>query len=683
MSKRVSVAMATYNGEKYIKEQIDSILINLKEDDELVISDDGSTDKTIEIINSYRDDRIKVLEGPKKGIKQNFENAIKNTNGEIIFISDQDDVWMPNKVEKTLSIYEKEEVTLVIHDCEIVDKDLNCIDKSFFEFRKSGKGKIKNIWKNTYIGCCMSFKKEIKEKILPIPNDIYMHDQWIGLTNEKYGKSYFLNEKLIKYRRHGENNDELKRKSLGEMIKNRTNLMKNLMTKENKISLIIGIILIVLTLALNMIKVSLEILIATFIGMYLLFFIHNIIKFKSLKQLILSAEFIYMSIFFIYAIPASIMFVIDGYEPRVNFFTIDYVTMLRTLQLYFNIFMILLIYIVLTNGPKTFKEETKTETGKINKISAIIVNILAIILVFYFCYLHFRNGINIFTEYFHNIRAAIESSIHNFNSYIYLFMIPYSYIHLSPIIDAVLNKKEKKNKIKENLLQIVIITVFWILSIFTDRRNLVTLLFMLFIHYIIKIDKIKLKMVISVFLVVCILLGMSFTRSRDKFTLDNVFFYANGEFILTNYVSQYYINNVEQENLLLGRTYFVDTFTTLIPQKIYKNKPQLLSEIFKEEANTNVAYAYNPVAEGIVNYGPIGATFFVPIVILFFINMCYYLGRKNKIYYILILSSSINFFRGIFANTIFTIIVMGVFMYIINGKYNLLSKWRKKWKKSL
>ena len=105
---RVSVAMATYNGEKYIKEQIDSILNNLEKSDELIISDDGSKDGTIKIIQEYqkKDSRIKLYDGPKNGVKQNFANAIKNCSGEYIFLADQDDIWNDKKVEKVFPLYQ-------------------------------------------------------------------------------------------------------------------------------------------------------------------------------------------------------------------------------------------------------------------------------------------------------------------------------------------------------------------------------------------------------------------------------------------------------------------------------------------------------------------------------------------------------------------------------------------------
>ena len=129
MRPKVSVAMATYNGEKYIKEQIQSILDNLMQDDELIISDDGSNDKTLDIISAFNDDRIKVINGPKNGIKQNFSNAIEKTTGDIIFLSDQDDIWMKDKVKKVLEQFEKKsDVTLIVHNAKIVNEKLEEIE---------------------------------------------------------------------------------------------------------------------------------------------------------------------------------------------------------------------------------------------------------------------------------------------------------------------------------------------------------------------------------------------------------------------------------------------------------------------------------------------------------------------------------------------------------------------------
>lgn len=226
----ISVAMATYNGEKYIKEQIESILYNLLLEDELIISDDGSTDKTKEIIQSFNDKRIKLIDGPHKGIKQNFANAIEQCNGKYIFLSDQDDVWSNNKVEEVLKCFESDrKITCVIHDCDVVNDDMSSvIYDSFFEYRKCKNGIIYNIYKNRYLGCCMAFTKEMKKFILPIPNNIEMHDQWIGVICDKYGKSYFLPKKLFHYRRHGGNVTKLHHYPLVKMIRNRIVFIKEL-----------------------------------------------------------------------------------------------------------------------------------------------------------------------------------------------------------------------------------------------------------------------------------------------------------------------------------------------------------------------------------------------------------------------------------------------------------------------
>lgn len=233
MREKISVALASYNGEKYIKEQIESILCNLSADDEVVVSDDGSTDNTLNIIKEINDSRVKIVKGPKQGVKKNFENAIRECDGRYIFLSDQDDIWKADKVEKVLKAFQETKSPVVIHDCEITDEALNVITSSFFEYRKSGPGIIKNFWKNTYIGCCMAFDaKFLKEKILPIPNDIEMHDQWIGILGDKFGKNVFLKEKLLQYRRHTDTEtDCFHHHSVGIMIKNRVHLFFRLLNR--------------------------------------------------------------------------------------------------------------------------------------------------------------------------------------------------------------------------------------------------------------------------------------------------------------------------------------------------------------------------------------------------------------------------------------------------------------------
>lgn len=222
---RVSVAMTTYNGGKYLPEQLDSILDNLSEEDEIVISDDGSTDETLKIVAQYqkKDKRIRLLEGPHKGVIFNFEHAIGACEGDYIFLADQDDVWLPNKVETVLKAFSREGAHLVIHDAQVMGEDLKeTIMDSFFSYRDSKPGVWASLVKNRYMGCCMAFKKELVPIALPIPKDIPMHDQWIGMVSDRYfGKSCFLQEKLLLYRRHENAVSDFGHNSVGVMIKNR------------------------------------------------------------------------------------------------------------------------------------------------------------------------------------------------------------------------------------------------------------------------------------------------------------------------------------------------------------------------------------------------------------------------------------------------------------------------------
>lgn len=198
----ISVCMATYNGEKYIKEQLSSILSQLSEKDEIIVSDDSSTDKTVEIIESFQDKRIKILKKNKfRQPNLNFENALKYSKGDIIFLSDQDDVWVENKVEIILNQLKKYD--LIVSDAFITDEKLNITNESLFSEVNSNRGILKNIIKNTYYGCCMAFKREVLKKALPFPKTREIgHDLWLGIIADRYFKVKFLKEKLIYFRRH-------------------------------------------------------------------------------------------------------------------------------------------------------------------------------------------------------------------------------------------------------------------------------------------------------------------------------------------------------------------------------------------------------------------------------------------------------------------------------------------------
>jgi len=204
----VSVAMTTFNGEKYVSDQIRSIVSQLGVEDELIIADDGSTDHTLQILDQFatKNHRIKILRSKGIGIVKNFEKAISACTNELIFLSDQDDVWEPHKVQVMKETFRQEEdVTLIMSDLVVVDQDLKTVDESYMKLRGCATGILKNIMKNGYVGCALAFRSELKEMILPFPKGIPMHDQWIGIVAEMFGTSKMVEDKLLLYRRYGDN----------------------------------------------------------------------------------------------------------------------------------------------------------------------------------------------------------------------------------------------------------------------------------------------------------------------------------------------------------------------------------------------------------------------------------------------------------------------------------------------
>lgn len=226
----ISVAMAVFNGEKYIKEQILSILKQLNKYDELVISYDKSSDNTYRIISelAIRDNRIKIFSGSSCGIIKNFENALRHCKNDYIFLSDQDDIWLDNKVSYVINEFKKSDASVILHDCIVVNEKNETLYPSFFKFRHCRPGFLFNFLHNSYIGCCMALKREFLTNVLPFPQNIPMHDQWIGLLAEKKQSVSFLNVPLIKYRRHAENASRLHNFNFIQMIKYRVNLFKAL-----------------------------------------------------------------------------------------------------------------------------------------------------------------------------------------------------------------------------------------------------------------------------------------------------------------------------------------------------------------------------------------------------------------------------------------------------------------------
>lgn len=219
----ISVCIATYNGASYLEEQLNSILPQLGSKDQVIVSDDGSTDETLFILKKYaqEDARILLYAGPGKGVVANFNYAISKSTGEFIFLADQDDVWLPGKVANIMHYFKEHPNTeLIISDLTIVNEKLEIITPSYFAFRHVKLGFFKNLVRNGYIGAGMAFKSTLKDLALPIPATIPMHDMWFGLIADIQKKSAVLPQQLTLYRRHDFNASEIKTKaSFYQMLK--------------------------------------------------------------------------------------------------------------------------------------------------------------------------------------------------------------------------------------------------------------------------------------------------------------------------------------------------------------------------------------------------------------------------------------------------------------------------------
>lgn len=200
----ISICLTTFNGEKFFLDQINSILLQISKFDEIIISDDSENDHIKDYVDFINDSRIKYLKGPKKGINKNFENAIKKSKGDFIFLSDQDDIWHQNKVKMNMSLLKEYE--LILSNCTVVDENLNISKKKLNLHAPKINFLSQILIKNSFMGCCMSFRRDLIDDFLPFPENISMYDWWIGLISIlSKRKIFYVEEPLIFYRKHSNN----------------------------------------------------------------------------------------------------------------------------------------------------------------------------------------------------------------------------------------------------------------------------------------------------------------------------------------------------------------------------------------------------------------------------------------------------------------------------------------------
>lgn len=218
----ISVCMAVFNGERYLEEQLRSILVQLSVQDEVIIVDDCSRDSSENLIRSMRDSRIILLRNESNlGPTASFARAISHAKGQYIFLSDQDDVWHSEKVATICQTFDSTKSLVIVSDARIVDSNCNVLSESFFSLRDSRPGFWHNLYKNGFLGCCMALRSEAKAFFLPFPDFKQMHDEWIGLCASIAGEVTFIQEKLIDYRRHEKNVTRMTHGSLMSMVRKR------------------------------------------------------------------------------------------------------------------------------------------------------------------------------------------------------------------------------------------------------------------------------------------------------------------------------------------------------------------------------------------------------------------------------------------------------------------------------
>ena len=210
--------MAAYNGERYIRKQLESILAQIGSNDEVIIVDDGSSDGTAEIIRQMADPRIKLVFNEKNlGVIRTFDKAIGIASGEYIFLTDQDDIWTEGRYQLMLDAFAREKASCVTGNLLAVDENENRSDIYIGRvLAKDSRAYNKNLLRiftgrAYYYGCCMAFDKSLKDIILPFPRYLESHDLWIAMAANYLKSNVHLDENVLLHRIHGSNVTDMHR----------------------------------------------------------------------------------------------------------------------------------------------------------------------------------------------------------------------------------------------------------------------------------------------------------------------------------------------------------------------------------------------------------------------------------------------------------------------------------------
>jgi glycosyltransferase involved in cell wall biosynthesis len=223
----VSIALCTYNGGKYLRQQLDTLVNQNYPNLEIIVVDDGSTDDTLQILHEYteRYGFIKIYTNPKNlGYVKNFEKAISLTTGAYIALADQDDIWAPEKI--ALMVDGIGENMLIYHDSEFVDEQGNSLNKKLSQYRNFYAGSNANVFlmENCVSGHALLFKRQLLQYFTGF-NTLIFHDHWLAYIACSNGGITYINQLLVKYRQHTQANTNILRQDRGE-IKKKESLVK-------------------------------------------------------------------------------------------------------------------------------------------------------------------------------------------------------------------------------------------------------------------------------------------------------------------------------------------------------------------------------------------------------------------------------------------------------------------------
>lgn len=238
MNIRASVAMAVYNGERYLRQQIDSVLAMMGPEDELVISYEESADTTLKIIKNYEaeDSRVRVVFDSGHSVESNFNYAVAQCKGKYIFLADQDDVWIGDKINKMVEFFEKNPKTVVLIGNGYITNEKLEKEGNLFDAYHISTNPIRNFVKGTYLGCQMAFRTTIRNDVWPVNVEPPLpHDLWLGVRGAFCGKVDIIDQMFILHRLHESNYSNTSKMTLLGVFQNRILFLKKLLVSIGKL----------------------------------------------------------------------------------------------------------------------------------------------------------------------------------------------------------------------------------------------------------------------------------------------------------------------------------------------------------------------------------------------------------------------------------------------------------------